>query len=230
MSGMLQLMIDRGITGENVAAFSQLCALKERAEDRQSEREFAAAFAKLQSEMPRIDATKPVPNKDGSIRYKFAPYEEIMNQVRAPLQANGFAIAFDQKLESPRIIAICTLMHVGGHSRSNTFAARIGSGPPGSSEAQQDGAASTYAKRFALCNALNIVIEHEAIDDDARAGGGEKITREQADELRDMCDDTKSNRKLFLDFAGVPTGGDFEDIFVQRFDELVDMLNRKRAK
>lgn len=220
---MLQQAMAGGVTAENVAAVSQLVALYERMQDKQAERDYAAAFVKLQSEMPKVHATKGVPNSDGSIRYKFAPFEEIMRQVQGPLRDGGFTVTFDQKIEEGRISAICTLMHVGGHSRSNTFSSRIGKGPPGSSETQADGAASTYAKRFALCNALNIVVEH---DDDARAVGS-PVTALQARELKQRVERAKADEAAFLKFAGA---ANYESIPCERWEALDEMLFKKELK
>src|SRR6202040_1714070 len=72
---MLQEVIHRGITPENISALEQLVGLYERMQQKDAEREFNAAFSKLQQEMPRVEATEPVPNRDGSVRYRFARFE-----------------------------------------------------------------------------------------------------------------------------------------------------------
>lgn len=218
---MLQSMCDRGVSEANVAAFAQLVALKERMEDRQAEREFAKAFAALQADIPSVNATKAVPGSNNSVRFKFAPYEDIMESVRPLLVRHGFSVSFDTEFKDGRVHQKCTLMHVGGHSRTNTFMARIGSGPPGSSDAQADGAAATYAKRFALCAALNIVIEH---DTDARSEG-KPLTAEQAKTLKELVAETKSDEKVFLLYAGAPS---YEEIGSARYQELYNALLKKK--
>jgi hypothetical protein len=221
---MLQAVIERGITGENVAAMEKLVGLYERMEDQRAEREFAQAFVALQSEMPKVQATRPVPNKDGTQRYKFAPFEDIMAQVGPMLQKHGFTVCFSSKFENDRIIASCTLQHVGGHKRTNDFAVRVGSGPPGATVSQADGAASTYSKRFALCDSLNIVISH--LDNDARLEGG-TITKDQADELERRVNETNSDKKIFLQLAGATL---FSEIPAAKYDLLDEMLTRKERK
>lgn len=226
IAGMLQTFIEKGVTSENVAALGQLLALKERMDERQSERDFAADFIALQKDMPKVKATKAVPGNDGGVRYRFAPYEEIMDQIQPSLERYGFAVTFGSKTEGtpPRIISTCTLIHKGGHSRSNDFGVRIGSGPPKASEAQADGAAATYAKRFALCNALNIRVE--GIDDDARTIG-EPITDVQAKELRDRLKATKGDEAKFLAFAGA---AHFEAIPSTKWDALCSVLEQRERK
>jgi len=224
---MLATFIERGITTENVAAFAQLVELKERVDARASEKEFAAAFVALQGDMPSIQAVKAVPNKDGSIRYRFAPYEEIMEKVAPLLTRHGFTVSFNSRFGEGRITVICTLMHKAGHSRANEFAVRIGGGPPGATETQADGAAKTYAKRGALSDALNIVVEH---DDDARAQGA-TISADEAAQMRKRVSALVSARlideKKLLRLAGVDT---YEEIMADKMDLLLEQIEKREAK
>lgn len=222
---LLSAVITQGITADSVGVMERLCALREREQARAAERDYAAAFAKLQAECEPVKASKAVPDNAGNIRYTYAPYEEIMRQVSPLLRDHGFAITFDTDIADGRVIATCTLMHTSGHSRSNKFACRIGSGPPKASEAQGDGAATTYAKRFALCAALNIVVEQ-----DTDAGNeGAAITAEQAQSLKDRCMATKPVTDLFkfLKLAGVEK---FEQIPQGKYAMLDDVLKRREAK
>jgi hypothetical protein len=225
---MLQAAIDKGVTADNVAAVEKLVDLYERMQDKAAEQQFAAAFVALQSEMPRIEAIKPVPNRDGSVRFKYAPYEEIMEKVRPLLQKHGFTVTFSSEVRENRVVQTCTLQHVGGHKRSNQSMARIGNGPPGSSDAQADGAASTYAKRQAFCDALNIVVEHDsdAAPQDARNEGA-PISREQVQYLKEQLHETGSNEAAFLKLAGV---GRIEEIGSSSYSVLVRMLEQKKAR
>ncbi len=220
---MLQKVIDGGITADNVSALESLVGLYDRMQAKNAEREFNQAFAKLQSELSSVNATRQVPNKDGSVRYRFAPYEDIMETVKPVLITNGFAISFTTRfMDGGRIVSICTLRHVGGFSQSNEFAVRIGGGPPGSTETQADGAAKTYAKRGALCDALNIVVEH---DDDARMIG-QPIGKAIAEDLEARVTNVGADREAFLKFAGAKT---FDEISDERWPQLDELLKRKEA-
>src|SRR5438105_3133303 len=112
----------KGVTGDNVAAVREIVGLYERVQAKDAEKEFARAFVALQAGMPNVKAIRAVPNNDGSVRYKFAPYEEIMEQVAPMLKAHGFTVTFSTEVTDTRVVKICTLQHVGGHSRSNQFA------------------------------------------------------------------------------------------------------------
>lgn len=222
---ILRAAVERGVTTENVAVIERLTDLYERLQAKDAEKQFASAFVALQAEMPAIQASKPVPNRDGSIRYHFAPYEGIMAQVKPLLQKHGFTVTFSCDFDERRVIQSCTLQHIGGHSRTNKFAARIGNGPPGSSDAQGDGAASTYAKRFALCNALNIITGEQDTDGrpDAR-NEGETISEDKVAYLKEQVRETKSDEAKFLQFAGVKS---YEEITVAIYPQLVRSLAAK---
>jgi hypothetical protein len=220
---MLQKVIEGGITQDNVAALESLVGLYDRMQAKDAEREFNAAFAKLQSELASVNATRTVPNKDGSPRYRFAPFEDIMAEVQPKLVANGFSVSFNSRIQDGgRIVSICTLRHVGGFSQSNEFAVRIGGGPPGATETQADGAAKTYAKRGALCDCLNIVVEH---DDDARMIG-QPIGKALAEDLEARVKAVGSDVETFLKYAGASK---FEDISDEKWETLDAMLKRKES-
>lgn len=221
---ILSAAVEGGVTSENVAVVKELLAMRRDEEAHQAQKDFAHAFAKLQAEMPRIEAVKAVPDNSGGVRYMYAPYTEIMTKARDVLTACGFAITFDTDIMDGRVIATCTLIHTSGHSRSNKFACRIGSGPPKSSEAQGDGAATTYAKRFALCAALNIVVE--AVDNDAGREGDE-IDKAQADELKALIEETNPPMPDVLAWLGV---AHIEALPQEKFQMAKDYLLERKAK
>jgi hypothetical protein len=208
------------MTTESVAVAKELVALREHMEDRQAEQDFAQAFADLQAQLSSFRPTKAVPDRSGGVRYMYLPYEEIMAVVQPLARQFGFTISFSTEPKDNRILQTCTLQHRSGHSRDFKAYVRVGSGPPGATESQADGAAMTYAKRYALCNALNITVEH---DTDARAEG-EPITEQQAHTLMQMVHDSGSDERAFLKYAGAAT---YEEIGARRYQELVGALQKK---
>lgn len=224
LSGMLSGLQQGQITPQHVDVLKGMMDLYERAEKRQAEKDFAAALTDLQGETIRVQATKAVDVKDGKPRYTFAPYEEIMAVVQPMLTRHGFSVTFDTKIEEQRLYSICTLTHKSGHSRSNQFAVRF-SKPPGSSDAQGDMSTKSYAKRGALCDALNISIDHDTDGDDER-GLGQHITPEQVEELKRRVAETQSDVAKFLAYAEARS---FEEISESKYDDLIATLER-RAK
>lgn len=219
---LLAGVIEKGVTADNVEALTALCGLKERMDAKEAEREFNAAFAQLQSEMPRVVATKPVPNRDGTIRYHFAPYEEILEQVQPFLTKHGFSVSFTTKFSEGRITSVCTLRHISGHSQTNEFMVRIGQGPPGSTESQADCSAKNYAKRGAFSDAVNIVVDK---DDDARMVG-KPIGMALAEDLKARVKACGADEAAFLKYAGAT---DYDSIPDDRFDALDALLKRKES-
>lgn len=220
VAGMLQAVIHQGVTKENVTALEQLVGLYERLEARNAEKAFNEAFNALQDQLPQIVATSDIPN-----RGKYERFEDVMRVVKPLLVENGFAVSFKQAADDKRITVTCRLKHIAGHSEDTPFAVRLGG--RADSDTQADCKASTTAKRNALLQALNIVIRQDVYqnEDDPRNDAG-FITQQQADELRELCDETSSDRKKFLEFAGAD---DFEKIYSSRLDDLMDKLNRKRG-
>jgi hypothetical protein len=224
---MLQAVLDKGVTSETVGAVERLVDLYERMAAKDSERQFASAFVALQSEMPRIIADRQVPDKQGNVKFVFAAFEDIMKQVLPLLFKHGFTLTFSMDIKEDRVVQSCTLTHTGGHSRTNQFMAKIGSGPPGASGAQADGAASTYAKRFALCNALNIIVERDTDGRDDARNEGEPISFEEAAYLKEMVKETGSDEAAFLRYAGAPK---YEEIGSAKYDMLVNSLLKKQNR
>src|SRR5580693_5849325 len=136
---MLAGVIEKGITAENVGALKELIGLYKEMEKWDAEKAFNVAFVKLQSEIKSVTANKPVKNKDGTLRYHFAPFEDIMSEVQPHLERNGFTVSLSTDYGGPRLVKVCTLAHVSGHSRPTKFGVRIGGGPPGCTDTQADG-------------------------------------------------------------------------------------------
>lgn len=222
VAAMLSAVIDKGVSAENVAVIEQMVALYERMEKRQSEKDFAVALVNLQSETGRIQARKAVDVKNGVPRYSFAPYEDIMGKAQPILTLHGFSVTFDTSIEGDRMISHCTLTHKSGHSRTNKFAVRFTT-PPGSNASQGDMSTKSYAKRGALCDALNIVVSH---DDDARMVGG-PVSESVAEDLETRAKACGADEEALLKFAGATS---YENIPEGRLPEIIQQLERREAK
>jgi hypothetical protein len=220
---MLQKVIDKGITKDNVTALESLVGLYDRMQAKNAEREFNSAFVKLQSEMPKIQADKMVTGSNGVVMYRYSSSEEIHDQARPYLIKNGFSIRSGQKMDGDRVTATATLMHVSGHSVSSDFTARSGKGAPGMNETKCDLSASTIAEREALCNLLDI--SRSSRQDDANMIGT-PIGKALAEDLEKRVKAVGSDSETFLKFAGASK---FEDISDEKWETLDSMLKRKEA-
>lgn len=208
-----QAVISNELSAEKLAVMKELLAMS-------AEQQFNAAFVKMQKEIPPIVAKTVIPN-----RGKYEKFEDIMAVVGPVLESHGFSVSFSMDFRDNRVLEICHLSHIGGHSRSNSFAVRT---RKADSDTQADCMAATTAKRNALCNALNIVIRQDCLnsEDDAGIEGDvdTKITEEQAFELERRCHETNSNIEAFLKFAKAKN---FRDIMASRYDELDSLLAKK---
>ena len=187
-----------------------------------AERKFNMAFVKMQSEIPTIVAHTEVKN-----RGRYEKFEDIMRVIQPILVRNGFSVSFSQEAPGDRLVSTCLLMHIGGHSRPTSFAVR--GGMQSDNLTQADCKSSTVAKRNALCNALNIVIQKDVFADeenDASLIGDPNhfVSLEVAESLEHRCQMTNSNIPAFLKFANATS---FKTIPANKFDALDTMLKRK---
>jgi hypothetical protein len=218
---MLATFIEKGVTADNVNALEKMCDLYERMQDRNAQRQFTEAFVALQAELPVIVATSTIPN-----RGKYEKFEDVMRVVSPLLVKHGFTVSFSMDFKDTRVLEICTLKHIGGHSQSNSFAVRTGRAD---SDTQADCKAATTAKRNALLNCLNIVIRQDAYqneDSDASLDGS-PLKPEQVLYLKELIKDAKPDMARLLAFAGAAS---VEEIGSARYDEVVAMLHKKLGR
>lgn len=237
---MMRAVIDANggtMNGDTVAVMKELAALQRDFEKGEAEKQFTRDFVRLKQALARnpVKALCEVKGNDGIVRYRFADLDEVDGKLAPIALDHGFTYSFGEaESAAGRITKVCRVQHIGGHSVSNSFTVSIGSGPPKCSASQVDGAAHTYAKRGALCDAFGIIADKDTdgappAGDDARFGG-RPVTQSQADELRDFCEQSKSDRAKFLVHAGVGEAGRFEDIPAARFEDLQELLIRKIKK
>jgi hypothetical protein len=204
--------VSKKLDKESLEVLKQLVAMS-------AEQKFNAAFVALQGDIPTITAKTVIQN-----RGKYEKFEDIMAVVGPILTRHGFTVSFSNDFREARVLETCHLSF-GGHTRSNTFAVRVGRGDD---DTQKDCKAATTAKRLALCNALNIVIKQdmqtEENDVSLEGDPNAKVTPNQAFELERRTQETNSDIPAFLKYAKVTK---FADIPARLYAELDRMLARK---
>ena len=170
-----QTLISQAITqGVNVETMEKLMNLQDRWESKQAKKAFDEAMAKFQSLCPTIKKDKAVnnkPEKGGGVRYKFAPLDSIVSQVKRILQECGFSYTIQAEMNGNLVTAICKVTHSMGHSQESSF--QVPTDPEAYMNAQQKfGAALTFAKRYAFCNAFGIMTGDEDVDANAVTSAG----------------------------------------------------------
>lgn len=141
-------------------------------QDRELQAQFNRDLAAAIMEMPRISKRGiiMIPAKDGKpgrVQGKFAKFEDLDRVVSPILAAHNLVIRFELGSDQGTT-ARPILMHTNGITdRGEPL--RMPPDTSGSKNAAQAvGSSSSYAKRYAMCAALNIVTEDE--DDDGRGG------------------------------------------------------------
>lgn len=208
----------------DVAKMQQLMELKRDWDRDRAAEVYAGALTAFQSQCPVIakSRTATVNSKNGAgYKYQYAGYEDVMRQVKPLLDRNKIAVSFSTEANDKGIRATCTL-RVGTHSEAHTLDVPIPA--MNVNDTQRYGAALSYAKRYALCAALNIVVGDE--DNDASALHVETINDEQIMQLEDWIVTTNSDRGLFLKYLKVES---LSDLPASKFQNAIEALKRKGA-
>jgi ERF superfamily len=147
-----------------IETLERLFALHKEVEAEKAKSAYIKALSMFQRMCPVIEKKKKVMNKDGvSVRYMFAPLDDIVSQIKEHLGKNDLSYTWTVLFDENGVTAIAKITHVQGHSETSSFTVPIGK--DGFMTApQQNAAAQTFAKRYALCNALGISTGDEDTD------------------------------------------------------------------
>ncbi len=187
----------------------------------QAEREFNAALVDLQAEVPRVSKLGQIVNK-GTVQSTFARYEDIDKSVRPLMRKYGFAVSFDNPKTAGGLMEFTAeLRHRAGHKKDYHLSLPVDSSGAKNST-QGAGSTFSYAKRYLLCDILNIVTEGE--DNDGN-GPDPVITADQRMDIETVIHDKNINLQAFLTWLKVPT---LADIPAARFREVWMALEKRK--
>ena len=173
-----------------VETMEKLLAMRRELKDEQAREAFFQDLAQFQAECPVIKKNKEVLNKPEyekggvekkrTVRYHYAPLDEIVEQVKPFLQKFGFSYTIQTVFEKdpPAIVSILSVHHIEGHSRNSEFRVPIGSSEY-MSEQQAHASASTFSKRYVFQNGFGILTGDE--DNDAQPMNGNGKTYNHMD-------------------------------------------------
>lgn len=163
-SASVETFISQAISaGLPVETLERLFGLREKVKAEAAKEAYLSALSAFQEACPVIKKTKKVLNKDGTVRYMFAPLDSIVEQIKKPVADNGLSYRWETKQEEGKVKAICIVTHKMGHSESSDF--EVGVDKEGFMTAPQKiASALTFAKRYSLCNALGISTGDEDVD------------------------------------------------------------------
>jgi len=174
------LIADAVKQGASVETIEKLIELQERMKATHAKEQFVQALAMFQSECPIIEKTKKVMGKDGKVRYQYAPLDSIIVQIRRILTKNNLSYTIDTENKNEMIVAMAKITHNLGHSETSSFAIPIDK-EGYMTTPQKYASALTFAKRYALCNALGILTGEE--DTDATDVGNEPDAKSEKSKI-----------------------------------------------
>lgn len=155
-----------------IDTMEKLLAMRRELKAEWSKEEYFKALANFQQACPEIKKTKIVYNKNSTtVRYRYAPLEDIVEQCKDLLKENGFSYNIKTMQQESFMTAICVTHHIAGHSEESALEIPIDHDAY-MNIAQQVASALTYAKRYAFNNAFGIMTGDE--DDDAQSTVDEK--------------------------------------------------------
>lgn len=150
--------------GTPVDTMERILAMRRELKAEFAKEAFDRAMAKFQSECPVIVKTKEVKTDSGKVAYRYAPIESIVEQVKVPLQENGFSYSTNMELLESGVKVSLKVTHSAGHSETTEMTVPLGTKTNIMSASQVVAAASTFAKRYAFNNAFGILTGDEDTD------------------------------------------------------------------
>ena len=239
-------MVAKGLTKESVEALDIIRRGQNEQEDRAARSAFNDAMEALQNKIPplyknRDTAFKPdgTPNlkADGTPvkkSWKYAPLPYMVKILKPLWLKHGFTQRFTATAtEGNWLTSTCIFTHRLGHTEQTHFTALITNKQ---GDTLQDAASTdSFAKRYALMNALGIVPEEDleqAAQNDARMVGDTitKVTFDQAEDLRQRCQALKfTDAQLQAVFRSYH-GTSFETIAADQYAAADKWLRGKEGR
>jgi hypothetical protein len=192
--------IEKGLDPDQLEKFMDL---QERYEDRVSRAMYAAAMSRFQGDCPTIRKTgraKITTKTGGAYQYTFPKLSKILATIKPHLKKHGLSVSFsDFDVQDAQLNLACIIRHETGYSESFPFAVPVDPSLT-VNDMQKIGISNSYCRRYALCNALNLV---GADDDSDGHPDTEFITREQAKQINADLDAVEADKKAFCEYLGV---------------------------
>ncbi len=202
----------------------QMRALMELQRDWQRDRAaeaFCKAVTEFQSKCPVVHKCRRAEGSDKFGGYNYAGYDDIMRQVSPLLKECQLAISFASEQVNNQLKITCRIRH-GIHFEDHALTVPVPS-TLRVSDTQKMGAALSYAKRYALCAALNIVVSEEDNDAEKMFEG---ITDEQLITIEEWIGVMGDKFKVrpFLKWLGIEK---MSELKAEQYGMVMTELQRK---
>ena len=206
---LIKLAID---TNADIDKLEKLMALKERHDAAQARREFFEALARFQAECPVITKNKKADfnSSKGNVKYSFATLDQIVSQIKDPLQKCDLTYRWEFSENENRISVTCLITHKSGHSETTVTSANADTSGA-KNEIQARGSTLTYLQRYTLIGALGIATAQEDIDgqnkNDGKLHPDTELAIKDCKTEADLSSVWNSNTQLHTDKAFVQAMG-----------------------
>jgi len=149
--------------GTPVQTLERVLAMRDKLKAEYAREQFNKAMANFQADCPIIKKNKQVFDKEGKLRYAFASIDSIISQTKKLIANNGLSYRFKNTVDDKTMIVDCIVTHTDGHSESSPFTVNLGT-EQYMTDVQKSGARSTFAKRYAFCDAFGIMTGDDDTD------------------------------------------------------------------
>lgn len=163
----------------DVSKMERLLDMQMKVMAKDAEVQFYDAMSVLQDQMPTIKKEGEI-KVNGTLRSKYARFEDILSATKPLLKEHGFSVAFKSNFVEGELEITGTLSHRAGHHESTTM--RLPFDDSGAkNKVQQIGSSVSYGKRYVYCMLLNINVSDE--DDDGEGADPNNTLEKQHERL-----------------------------------------------
>jgi hypothetical protein len=198
------------------ASFGEVVALLKEERATRQQTALNGALADFQGEAPAVYKG----TKGGQGNY--ARYDDVMRSIKPLLSKHGLSVSFDTEMGDGRVTVTATIKHREGAQFTSRATVPVDSAMR-ANDSQKMGSAISYAKRYCLTAALNLVTSDE--DDDGQAAGTATIDESQQDRLRELADQIDDEHSVERWFQWLQVGT-LEEIPANKFTNAETALGR----
>ncbi len=167
----------------------EVMKMKYEHEAREAKKKFHYEFCRLQAALPEIPKNKQVKNDRKELLYSYSSLSMTVKTIKPSMKEYGFSYSWSEEIVKDGVKRVHNHITGYGHTESTYVDIPIMDSGRMTNEIQQTGSATTYGKRYSLCNSLGIISDE---DDDGRSAGKKKsessppknITPEPVEELK----------------------------------------------
>ena len=183
---LIQMAIEKKVPVETI---EKLLAMRTQLKAEFAKEAFDNDMADFQGECPVIKKSKAGgQTKSGIVAYSYAPLDKIVSQTKSLISKFGFSYQIKTEMTPDGgVKATCIVKHKLGHSESSEMSVPLGAKTDIMSAPQVVASATTFAKRYAFCNAFGIMTGDE--DNDGSVDDNTVMimeTKSQLDEAKDI--------------------------------------------